>query len=159
MLRRALVTFVIRRWLPWALGLALPGLVAACGSPVCHAVACDDGFYISVSSTGTPKQGTYSLVVVTDGVTTTCTMTRAEERCSDRVRMSFSGDELAQIVVGVSASESVKIVSAPVKVAVYRDGVELGSKSFMPVYAAAYWNGPECEPTCTRARDTFVFAH
>jgi hypothetical protein len=73
--------------------------------------------------------------------------------------MSFSGDELAQIVVGVSASESVKIVSAPVKVAVYRDGVELGSKSFMPVYAAAYWNGPECEPTCTRARDTFVFAH
>lgn len=150
MLRRALVTVVTRQWLLFALGLALSILVAACGSTTCSHVGCVDAFVVNVSSTGAPKEGKYTLVVVADGVTSTCAIEYNASSCSRRVLMRVGGNGLIRIEVGLSAS---------VKIAVYRDGVELGSKSFTPTYSEYYPNGPECGGACTTATDTFVFAH
>ena len=157
MTARALAPFA----LPFALALALA--LAGCGalSPQpqgCTEIGCVNGYQITLSSASPWKAGKYTVEVVSDGVTTTCTATlpltsTSTAECTGAgVQIGLSGSMLPAEQQSLS---DILLASTPraVKITVSRDGAQLVTKDFTPKYKTSQPNGPDCEPTCTSATD------
>lgn len=135
--------------------------VGAPQSPAgCTEIGCVSGFRVTLSASSW-KAGKYDVVVVADGVTTTCsaslplTSTSTADCTGPGVQLGLSGSMLPAAQQSLS---EIALTATPksVKITVSRDGAELATKSFTPAYTTARPNGPDCEPVCTSASDTLA---
>lgn len=152
-----------------ALAAAAAVLLAACGSsqlPIigqkaCTEIGCENGVRVDFTYR---EPGSYTVVVVVDGVSTTCEATLplprgASEPCDrEAVLLALIGSELPadqQSIGGLILPNATDAKSITVQVT--RDGTLLGEKTFTPTYQVTPGpNGPDCEPKeCKLATTTF----
>lgn len=146
----------------FALTLALGGCASV--SPPAHGcteIGCVNGYHVTLSSASGWKAGKYTIDVVSDGVTTTCTATlpltstSTAECTRPGVQLGLSGSMLPPEQQSLS---DLTVAASPmaVTITVSRDGAQLVTKDFTPTYTTSQPNGPDCEPTCTSASDTLA---
>ncbi len=146
----------------FALALALAGCGVASPQPqACTGIGCNIGYQITLTSASAWKAGKYTVEVVSDGVTTTCTATLPLTSASTAdctkagVQIGLSGSMLPPEQQSLS---DILLTATPkaVTITLSRDGAQLVTKSFTPTYKTSRPNGPDCEPTCTSASDTLA---
>lgn len=150
----------------WPLLISLVGLLAAVGcdkaetADACTEIGCEDGFALEIQRVGW-EEGSYTLQITADGRQTSCSVTiplPTEGGACDRPGYLFetSGSELdvseqaitGLFVAGADYASLTTILSL--------DGVELASETWTPTFEELQPNGPDCEPTCESADDTWT---
>lgn len=152
------------RWL-----LLLVTLLPACattsppapGSGACTTLGCVNGYSIDLSASSWPA-GKYEIDLLVDGKAGKCEaqlpLTEgARASCTlPEVRLELSGSALPpqqHAIAGLVWSSQPAKIEVTVKV----NGTTLGKPaSLTPSYKKMQPNGPDCEPTCTGARDTLT---
>lgn len=155
------------RSLPLIVLLSVSATLVACGASSdsgahgCTEIGCVNGFNVKVTSSGAWKAGKYTVTVVADGVTTTCTADlpltpQSTASCSAAgVQIGLSGSALPAEQHSIS---DVALTATPksVMITIARDGTSIGAQSFTPAYKTSRPNGATCEPVCTNASDTLA---
>ena len=124
----------------------------------CTEIGCVDGFDLPFSP-ALSTQGAYTITVVADGATITCSGTLplpsdGSFPCdADDVGVGTSGSALSEDQHEVT---SLFFTSSPteVSVSIDRDGSTVAEGDFSPTYEISQPNGEDCPPTCSYANET-----
>lgn len=169
------------RWAAWI--LLTGGLVfgaAGCFSKACTLVGCADQFSVELArADGTFPAGAHQVEVVADGVPVTCTFTfplavlpsggTASPTCAPGLNVTvFPTTSCTEVRNGSSVSlrcdpidgqwtEHIDVMGTPSEVQIRQtlDDQLLLDRTAMPVYQATRPNGPDCEPVCRQASETW----
>jgi hypothetical protein len=131
----------------------------ACGGVepmACTDMGCDDGLSVDFSLT---EPGDYSIEVIADGESVTCTGTLPLLPCEQggvscsapHVMLGASGCALSEAEHALGGLIIAGAHPASVEVIVSRDGTELGRQTFSPSYVRVAPNGEACGPICEQA--------
>ena len=124
----------------------------------CTELGCGPAFTIELDE-GVFAGGDYQMVVTSDGVTTSCTVTLPIASCPDGfscdrpdpgffIELNDCGGTLERLEAIVFHTQA----PAQIDVEVSKAGTVLGSDSFQPAYTTSQPNGPDCEPTCKQTQ-------
>lgn len=105
----------------------------------------------------------YTFDISLDGATTTCTARLPLPACE--TGPGFRCGPGASVVLAEAGCSGppeqqgfsgfyIDAMPAHARIAIRRDGLEIGTQELDPRYEEARPNGPDCEPACRRASDT-----
>lgn len=127
----------------------------------CTTLGCQNGLHLTWAQ-GAWKPGLYTVEVSLDGANVTCTGRLPLPACDAgpgfrcgpgaSVRLGESGCALPPETHGLAGID-IDTTPAHVRIAVRRDGVEIGTQELNPSYREVHPNGPDCEPVCRQAVD------
>ncbi|MCA9695602.1 MAG: hypothetical protein R3A51_00335 [Nannocystaceae bacterium] len=137
---------------------------AGSGPRACTEIGCGSSVSIELlKRDGVWGPGAYTVTVVADGETTTCSVTMplscdAPPPCGENssVVIGLSGCALPVEQQSLSGVEVIGGAPKRIEVQIALDGQGLSEATFTPEYRTSRPNGPECEPECTQTVEQLV---